>query len=210
MIKPDIEPDIGILYMLGNRYWSRLSDIGPGYLITSVEPISSIMVNTRYHDRHGHGVLMSRYRATSDSDIGINIGYHRIRYRETPDTSLSIGVRVGTQASESRIMMYPTRIELPSGITTTWTRPDDFVHQGISQYILVWGFHTDSYWYIPPYTKQARYIPVYTVSKKWWYFNRWGLAFRSNHACIHFPRTVQHILVLQLQNDPCSMQLSWN
>ncbi len=72
-----------------------------------------------------------------------------------------------------------------SGTPTTWTSLGDFGHRGIYLYIPVWGFHTDLYWYIPPYTKQAWYIPVYTASKKWWFFNCSGVAFLSNHAGIH-------------------------
>ncbi len=77
-----------------------------------------------------------------------------------------------------------------SGIPTTWTRPDDFVHhdRGVSLpvYIRVWSFRTDLYWHIPLNTKQAWHIPVCTVSKKRWFFNCWGFkfAFLSNHACI--------------------------
>jgi hypothetical protein len=81
-------------------------------------------------------------------------------------------------------------------------------------YVLVCGsiaFHvlvcTGIYQYVPNSNYQNMvYTCIYSI-KELMAFRSGGIDFRSIHAGIRFPRTAQHILVLQVQNDPFSSKL---
>ena len=102
-----------------------------------------------------------------------------------------------------------------SGTPYTWTKTDDFVHtQGMYRYVLVCGstaFHvlvcTGKYRYVPNSNYQNMvYTGVYR-NKELMVFHSGGIDFRSIRGGIHFSRTAQHILVLQVQNNPFSSKL---
>ncbi len=96
-----------------------------------------------------------------------------------------------------------------SGIPYTWTRTDDFVHTGMYRHVLVCGstaFHVLVCTGIYRYVRNSNYQNmVYTGTyriKVLMVFISGGVDFRSIHGGIHFSRTAQHILVLQVQNNP--------
>ncbi len=94
------------------------------------------------------------------------------------------------------------------------------LEQQTSSYILVctsmyWyvGVQHFTLWYVPVYTGMYQtailrtwyiLVPIYTVSKSRWFFTL-GASILGRY--MEVPRTEQHILVLQVQNNPFSSKL---
>ncbi len=103
---------------------------------------------------------------------------------------------------------------LPSGIPYTWTRTDHFIHTGIYQYVMVCestAFHvmvgSSMYRYISNrYFQNMVYNSVYCI-KELMVFHSGGIDFRLIYGGIYFLCTSQHILVLQVQDNPFSSML---
>jgi hypothetical protein len=122
----------------------------------------------------------------------------------------------------SRIQMRSSALAAvyqASGIPYTWTRIDDFVHTGMDLYVIVLVCEstalsvlvcTGIYRYVPNrYFQNMVYSSIHCI-KALMGFHPGGIDLRLIHGGLHFPRTVQHILVLQVQTNPFSSKRCTN